>query len=71
MYNVLVRYDHALRLSGGPGCVLQEKGLGWIIDYAPPRGALQPIGGEPLNAEGSERVFRVSMVADLTSATWR
>jgi hypothetical protein len=50
---------------------LQEKGLGWIIDYVPPRGALQQIGGEPLNAEGSERIFRISMVADLTSATWR
>ena len=50
---------------------MQEKSLGWIIDYAPPCGALQPIGGEPLDTEGSERVFRVTTVANLTLATWR
>ena len=70
MYNVLVRYNHTLRRSGGPGCVLQEKGMDWIIDYAPPCGALQSIGGEPVNAERGEGVLRVSMVTGLTIATW-
>lgn len=71
VYNVLVRYDHALRRSGRAGCVLQEEGLDWAIDCAPACDALQSIGGEPLNAEGSERVFRICMATDLTTADWR
>jgi len=68
MYNVLMRYDHALRSSSRPRCVLQEEGLERIICYASARGALQQIGGEPLNAEAGERVFRVSMIVGLTTA---
>ena len=60
MYNVLVRDDYALRRSGRAGCVLQEEGLNWIIDCAAACDALQPIGGEPRNVEGSERVFRAA-----------
>ncbi len=71
VYNVLVRYDHALRRSGRAGGVLQEEGLGRIIDYAPACDALQSIGGEPLNAKGSGRVFRIGLVTDLTTADWR
>ena len=71
VYNVLVRYDHALRRCGRAGCVLQEEGLGWAVGCASASDALQSIGGEPLNAEGSERAFGVGMVAGLTTARSR
>src|SRR5579859_2765380 len=69
--DVLVRYDDALRCTGRAGGVLQQEGLGRAIDYSSARDSLQAVGGEPLNAEGSQRVFRVGRVTRIVSARWR
>ena len=68
MYNVLVRYDYALRSAGRAGRVLQEEGLDRVVCHAPARGTLQSIRGKHLNTEASEGVFRVSVIAGFTAA---
>jgi hypothetical protein len=68
MYNVLVRYDYALRSAGRAGRVLQEEGLDRVVCQAPARGTLQSIRGEHLNTEASKGVFGVSVIVGFTTA---